>query len=86
MSKKVLRIQEVDGTNVIVVDNEAFDWGVEEEIIKKAQGFCKEHPNTNQSVLGDLQTHFIESFSEFLGREVELKEINKAIKDGYIEI
>ncbi len=81
---KSLRIEEVDGMNVIVVDNEVFDWTIEKKDIKKAQDFCREHPDTKQSVLGDLQTHFIESFSEFLGHKVELKEINKAIKDGYI--
>jgi hypothetical protein len=86
LSKKVLRIQEVDGTNVIIVDNEVFDWGVEKEDIKKARDFCREHPDAKQGVLGNLQTHFTESFSEFLGHKVELKEINKAIKDGYIEI
>ncbi len=85
MFKKV-QLQEVNGTNVIVVGTEVFDWAVEKEDIKKAQDFCKEHPDTKQSVLGDLQAHFIESFSEFLGHKVELKEINKAIKDGYIEI
>lgn len=84
--KKNLKIHEIDGVRMIVVGNEAFDWGVDEEHFKATALICKNDPEVKDNFLGNIQKHFVSSFSEFLGKDVTLTEINKSLKEGFIEL
>ena len=84
MMKKVT-LHEMDGVRIIALDNEAFDWGIEEEDFKAAQVISKNDPAMKDNFLGSVQRHFVDCFSEFLGRPTSLEEINRAIADGWIE-
>lgn len=81
MLKKV-EIVSYEGINILVVDNEGFDWSFDEKSLQKA---IKNDPTAKESVIGNIQKHFIKSFSEFIGREITFDEINKAIVEGFIE-
>jgi hypothetical protein len=35
-----------------------------------------------KSVMGDIQSHFVACFSEFIGQEVTLSQINEALRTG----
>lgn len=71
--------------NAIFVDDEVFDWGLVEDGLRRARQYVKKNPLMEKAVYGDIQNHFVNSFSEFLGRPISLKEINEAIKKGHIE-
>jgi hypothetical protein len=84
MSKKEVKKVNLEGVNYIVVDNEAFDWSIEPEFVKMVQFQIKNDPEMKDSYIGSIFQHFTKCFSDFIGREVSLQEINQAIQEGYI--
>ena len=68
----------------IFVEGELFDWGLEVKDLKIAKALIKQEPQMQKSVMGDIQSHFIACFSEFIGREVTLSQINEALRTGEI--
>jgi hypothetical protein len=84
MSKKEVKTVNLEGVNYIVVGNEAFDWSIEPEFVKMVQFQIKNDPEMKDNYIGSIFQHFTKCFSDFLGREVSLQEINKAIQEGYI--
>lgn len=71
--------------NAIYVDDEVFDWGLVEDGLRRARQYVKKNPLMEKAVYGDIQNHFVNSFSEFLGHPVTLNDINEAIEKGHIE-
>jgi len=65
----------------IFVDGTLFDWGVDEEDYERAKALG---PKYQQAVEASIAKHFVSSFSEFMGREVTLDEVNEARKIGWI--
>ena len=61
-----------------------FDWGIEEEALQEAKKFAGEDASIKKAIHGDIKKFFLDSLSEFLGREVTLKEVNEAVESGYI--
>jgi hypothetical protein len=72
--------------NALYLNDEAFDYLIDEESLLKAKTYCDQGPNYRKSVYGDILRHFLGSFSTFIGRPVGLKELLQAIKDGEIEM
>jgi hypothetical protein len=84
MSKKEVKIINLEGVNYIVVDNEAFDWNIDPENVKKVEFQIKNDPSMKDNYIGSIFHHFTKCFSEFLGKKVSLQDINEAIEKGYI--
>jgi hypothetical protein len=82
--QKSVKLLKIDGKNYIVVDNEAFDWEVEPEQLRHAEFKIKNDPLMKESFIGNIFSHMAGCFSEFIGKQVSLKEINDAIEKGYI--
>ncbi len=83
--RKDVSIHEIEGVRMIVVGNEAFDWGVDERDFRKAQVASKNDPLLKDSFLGQIEKHFVDCFSEFIGKPVKMEEINQALEQGWIE-
>lgn len=79
-----ITIHEIEGQRILAINNEAFDWGIDEESFKKVQTIAKNDPEVKKNYIGSIQKYFVKCFSEFIGKEITLKEINQAIKRGYI--
>lgn len=75
---KILPIREV---NYLVVDGEGFDWAAEDFSAR-----INQDPAIKNNCIGSIIQHFVKCFSEFIGKQVTLKEINIAIKQGFIEV
>jgi len=73
-----------DVYDAIFVDGIVFDWGMDQNSLRQAKTLAESNPTLQQSINDNIQHHFVESFSEFLGREITLGEINEAIKSGVI--
>lgn len=71
--------------NYLILDNEVFDWGLEPDDLKNAINMINQNPNTKKAILNSIINHFINSFSEFVGKTMTLQEINLAIETGNIE-
>jgi len=79
-----ITIHEIEGQRILAVNNEAFDWGIDEEHLKAVQVISKNDPEVKKNYIGSIQKYFVDCFSEFVGKEMTLKEINEAIKRGHI--
>lgn len=84
--RKTVSIGEIDGIRVILVDNQAFDWSVEDEHFKSAQIISRSDPAMRLKYLADIQQYLVTCMSEFLGKPVTLSDINRALANGYIDL
>lgn len=82
---KKITIHEFNGQKILVVDNEAFDWGLDEDTYQKAKFAIKNDPLMKENFIGNIQKYFVDAFSEFVGKEMTLKEINDAIEKGFLD-
>ena len=71
--------------NYLVLDNEVFDWGLDPDDLKNAVTMINQNPNAKKAILNSIINHFINSFSEFVGKSMTLQEINLAIETGSID-
>lgn len=70
----------------IYVQGNYFDWGVELDDLREAAVRSSNSPVVRKGIMGSLREHFVQSFSEFVRKEVTLKEIIDAIEAGEIEV
>lgn len=86
--KKAITIQRVPelGCRAIVMENEVFDWGMDEESLRQAVFLSKNDPETRDTFIGDIQQNLVSAFSEFVGKPCTLLDINLALENGYIEV
>lgn len=66
--------------NVLYVDDQMFDYLIEEDSLRSASIYCNQNPHLKKAVHGDIIKHFVDSFSEFIGRPVTLAQICQGIK------
>jgi len=65
----------------IFIDDELLDWQVDIDSLMDAM---KMGPQYMREIQRDIERHFVESVSDFIGRKVTAQEIKTAIKTGYI--
>jgi len=65
----------------IFIGGELLDWQVDINSLVEAM---RMGPMYMKAVQKDIEKHFVESVSDFVGRKVTADDIKKAIKDGYI--
>lgn len=65
----------------VFIDGELFDWSVDENVLEEARKMGPEYYNAVQK---DIEKHYLESMSEFVGRELTAVDLLKAIKTGWI--
>lgn len=65
----------------IFIGGELLDWQVDLNSLVEA---IRMGPIYMKAVQKDIEKHFIESVSDFIGRKVNAEDIKQAIKDGYI--
>ena len=71
--------------NALYFNGELFDWGLDEKELIKAKDFCCEDNFFMKTIHGDICKYFTSCIEEILGKQVSIKEINEAIKKGYID-
>jgi len=65
----------------IFIGGELLDWQVDLNSLVEAMSMG---PMYYKSVQKDIEKHFVDSVSDFIGRKVTADDIKQAIKDGYI--
>jgi hypothetical protein len=78
------KTERVGGQEVIVVDGEVFDWGLDEDSISHANRFSS-NKDTMRAIHEDIRKYFLESIGELLGFEVSMRDINEALRAGCID-
>jgi hypothetical protein len=70
--------------NVLTVDDEIFDWGMEPDSVISAQDMQRNHPQFIETIMKTVTEHFIDCLGDFVGRKITLKEFHEAIERGYL--
>jgi hypothetical protein len=65
----------------VYIDGEELDWKIDISSFKDAM---RMGPMFKREIQRDIELHFVESVSDFLGRKVTIDDIKKAIKTGWI--
>lgn len=82
---KKVWIEDTPDGRILVVDGEAFDWGIEPASIEAARVLIQDDPLQKNSVMGSVIRHLVVSMSDLVGFPVSLKDINDAIERGYFQ-
>ena len=85
MSKKEIKIITVQEKNYLVVGNEGFDWAIEPEELDRIRVQIKNDPYMKENFIGSVFKNLTDCFSQFIGKNVTLKEMNELIEKGFIE-
>ena len=89
--KRTLTVSEVSHAetgekyNAIFIDGQMFDWYIDRESLDEAKRFAQNDPIIKKSIYADIQSHFMHSFCEFIGKKVTLEELNEALMTGRID-
>ena len=78
------KIDRIGGQSVIVTGGDVFDWGLDDDSIDHANRFSS-NKDTMKAIHADIRKYFLESLGEYLGFEVSMKEVNEALRTGYID-
>tara|TARA_Y100000034_G_scaffold136230_1_gene211674 strand:+ start:67 stop:333 length:267 start_codon:yes stop_codon:yes gene_type:complete len=68
--------------NALFIDNEQFEWSVDEASVAKVAATGDEF--MMNAIKKDIEQHFLDSLSEFVGRKITFKEVKEAEKTGWI--
>lgn len=65
----------------IFIDDELFDWEIDSDSLEKAR---KMGPQIYAAAVQDIQKHFMDSLSDFMGREITVQEFSEATRTGWL--
>jgi hypothetical protein len=65
----------------IYIDGICFDWSINEEDYHWAE---QQGPAVLMAVQQDITRHFLNSLTEFVGKSITVKELDEAVKTGWI--
>ena len=65
----------------IYIDDELFDWSIDEEAYHWAE---MQGPDVLRAVQRDICKHFLDCLSEVVGRKISLDDFQQAAKTGWI--
>jgi hypothetical protein len=85
MSKKEIKIITIQEKNYLMADSEVFDWDIESTELDKMRVQIKNDPYMRDNFIGSIFKNLTDCFSQFIGKNVTLKEINELIEKGFIE-
>lgn len=80
-----LEIKEHENQKVLLINNEIFDWQIEEEELEDAIKFANNDNKVKKAIKADIQNFFLSCLGEILNKKITLKELNDGIEKGFIE-
>lgn len=77
---KTIEVRRFDGEDRIFVNNELFDWGIDEDAINKINNI--NNKEELDKILENIMLYFISCIEPILGRKTTIKEIYESIISG----
>jgi hypothetical protein len=81
---KKFEVCRVENQNVIKIDGDVFDWGLDDDALAQANQHALSK-DTMKAIHSDIKNHFLDCLSEHLGFRPTMKQVNKALKEGFID-
>jgi transcription termination factor NusB len=81
---KLIEIRSLDGENRLFIDNQLFDWGIDEEAIEQIKKI--ENEEDLQKINENIKDFFLECLSSIVGKKMNIKEAYEAIISGQVDV
>jgi hypothetical protein len=78
------KIKKNEGQKAIFVNEELFDWGIDEEALVQANELSS-NPNALKAIHNDIKNYFLDCLEEFIGFRPTISQVNEALKIGHME-
>jgi hypothetical protein len=82
--KKIIEIRRFDGEDRIFIDNNLFDWRIDDESLDKINKITDKQELMN--VHQNIKEYLLNSLEAYLDRPITIRQIYEAIKTGHIEV
>ena len=77
---KTIQVRRFDGEDRIFIDDQLFDWGIDENAINQINKL--KNLEEIKKVQENIRQYFLQSIGYFLEREVTIKEVFEGIQSG----
>ena len=81
---KTIEIRKFEGENRLFIDNQLFDWGIDEEAIEQINKI--ENKEDLEKINENIKQFFLECLSSMIGKKINIKEAYESIISGQVEI
>lgn len=86
MKKIKFEIKTINDQKAIYIDNELFDWQIDEEELSDAINFANNDQEVKKAIQADIKDFFLQCVKEIINYDINLKQLNEALNSGYLEI
>lgn len=81
---KTIEIRRFDGEDRLFVDNQLFDWGIDEEALSQIDKISNKEDI--EKIHENIKKFFLDCFSSMVGKKINIKQAYEAIVSGQIEV
>jgi len=81
---KTIEIRRFDGEDRLFVDNQMFDWGIDEEALSQIDKI--NNKEDIEKIHENIKNFFLDCFSSMIGKKINIKQAYEAIVSGQIEV
>ena len=82
--KLKLEVRKYDGQNVLFINDQLFDWGVDQEAVEQIKKITNKYEL--KSIHESIKEYLLESLETYTNKKITIGELLEGIKVGYIEI
>lgn len=81
---KTIEIRRFDGEDRLFIDNQLFDWGIDDEALEQIKQI--NNKEEVEKIHENIKHFFLECFSSIIGKKINIKQAYEAIVSGQIEV
>lgn len=82
--KYIFEIRKYDGENKIFINDQLFDWGIDENSMNQIKQIKDEEEI--KKINNNIKNYLLSSLEEFIGKKITIKELIDALKEGHLEV
>lgn len=81
---KNFSVSQVGDQKVLMIGDDVFDWALDEEALTQANQYAL-NKGMMKAIHSDIKNHFLDCLAEHLGYKQTMKQVNDALKEGFID-
>ena len=79
-----IEIKKLQDNKVIFINDELFDWGIEEDALQQANQYAS-NDEILKAIHADIKEYFLDCIEQYINFRPTMAQINEGLKIGYIE-
>jgi hypothetical protein len=81
---KNFSVSQVEDQKVLMIGDDIFDWALDEDALAQVNQYAPSK-SIMKTVHSDIKNHFLDCLAEHLGYRPTMKQVNDALKEGFID-